>query len=257
MKKLASYTFEDADLKSYLQEDFLAIHIKQNAFEIVTDLSESSHLFDLLELVEGDEKVKGVFIFNTPGIFGEEEYDAFLRKVFGLKADDPFSKIAAYDKQGVRKRQINILNHFITSTLATSKLIVLGLQGCVVTPFFGASLAADLRFGSPDMGFCLAHVKYGLPPTGALPYFLPRFLGLNHAKDLLFRGGKISAQQALELRLINQIVPGGNFVQECLEILRGMTHADAKFIRITKQLTNTYARELENYLEFESRILFF
>lgn len=257
MKKLASYTFEDADLKSYLQEDFLVIHIQQNAFEIVTDLSESSHLFDLLELVAEDEKVKGVFIFNSPGIFGEEEYDAFLRKVFDLKADDPFSKIATYDKQGIRKRQINILNHFITSTLANSKLIVLGLQGGVVTPFFGASLAADLRFGSSDMSFCLAHVKYGLPPTGALPYFLPRFLGLNHAKDLLFRGGKISAQQALELRLINQILPGENFAQECLEILRGMKHADTKFIRITKQLTNTFARELENYLDFESRILFF
>ena len=257
MKKLTSFVSENADLKSYPEGDFLIIEIKQNAFEIVTDLTESSHLFDLLSLVDSDPTMKGVFIVNHPDCFSETEYEAYLRKVLKIKNEDEVDGLSALDRQGIRKRQINILNHFILSAFKMQKLIVIGLQGCVVTPFMGASLAADLRFASEDMSFSLAHITFGLHPSGALPYLLPKYIGLSRSKDLLFRGGRIDSKEALKLGLVSEILPTENFPQACIQELKRMPPIDLHLIKTTKQLMNIYAGELEHYFEFESKISFF
>jgi enoyl-CoA hydratase/carnithine racemase len=257
MEKLTTYHFEDEDLKSYPEEEFLIIYLKQNAFEIVTDLSESSHLFDLLERVEKDAAMKGVFIYNHPGCYSEEEYEAYLKRILKIKESEEIDLFTAHHSQSIRKRQINILNQFILNAIKMQKLVIIGLQGCVVTPFFGASLGADLRFVSENMRFSLAHLSFGLHPTGALPYLLPKFIGINRAKDFLFRGGDISAEQALKLGLINQIYPRDTFLDNCLAELKKLQRIDHHLIKITKQLMNTYAGELERYFEFESKISFF
>lgn len=257
MKKLTSFVSENADLRSYPEGDFLIIEIKQNAFEIVTDLTESSHLFDLLALVNNDPEMKGVFLVNHPGCFSEAEYEAYLRKILKIKDEEEVDSLTTHDRKSIRKRQINILNHFILSAFKMQKLIVIGLQGCVVTPFMGASLAADLRFASEDMSFSLAHITFGLHPSGALPYLLPKYVGLSRAKDLLFRGGQIDAKEALKLGLVSEILPTENFPQACIQELKRMPPIDLHLIKITKQLMNIYAGELEHYFEFESKISFF
>lgn len=257
MKKLTTYHFEHEDLKSYPEEEFLIIYLKQNAFEIVTDLSESSHLFGLLTRVENDEKMKGVFIYNQPGCYSEQEYEAYLKRILKIKESEEMHLAAAHNSQSIRKRQINILNQFILNAIKMQKIVIIGLQGCVVTPFFGASLAGDLRFVSDDMRFSLAHLSFGLHPTGALPYLLPRYVGINRAKDFLFRGGSISAEQAQKLGIINQVFPRATFLESCLAELKKLQRIDHHLIKITKQLMNIYAEELERYFEFESRISFF
>lgn len=257
MKKLTTFTFEDEDLKSYREEEFLIIEIKQNAFEIVTDLSESSHLFDLLTLTENAPDMKGILLINHPGCFGEAEYEAYLKRILKINAGETMDWQAAHEGRSIRKRQINILNQYILNSLRAQKLIIVGLQGEVVTPFMGGSLAADIRFASEDMSFSLAHLTFGLHPSGALPYLLPRYLGISRAKDLLFRGGRISAQKALDLGLINQIFSAGNFLEACLAELKKLQRLDLRVIKITKQLMNIYSEELARYFEFEAKVSFF
>jgi 2-(1,2-epoxy-1,2-dihydrophenyl)acetyl-CoA isomerase len=201
--------------------------------------------------------MKGIFIYNHPDCYSEEEYKAYLKRILKIKESEESDLSAAHSSQSIRKRQINILNQFILNAVKMQKLVVIGLQGCVVTPFFGASLGGDLRFASENMYFSLAHLTFGLHPTGALPYLLPRFTGINRAKDFLFRGGNISAEQALKLGLINQIFPQATFWEDCREELKKLQRIDPHLIKITKQLMNIYADELERYFEFESKISFF
>ena len=257
MKKLTTFTFEDEDLKSYREEEFLIIEIKQNAFQIVTDLSGSSHLFDLLDLTENHSDMKGVLLVNHPGCFGEAKYEDYLKKILRINAGEKMDLLAAHESQSIRKRQINILNQFILNSLRMQKLVIVGLQGDVVTPFMGGSLAADIRFGSQDMSFSLAHLTFGLHPSGALPYLLPRYLGISRAKDLLLRGGKIPAEGAMKLGLINQILPAENFLEACITEVKKMQRIDLRLIKITKQLMNIYSEELARYFEYEARVSFF
>ena len=129
----------------------------------------------------------------------------------------------------------------------------MGLQGSVVTPFFGASLAADLLFATEDMQFTLAHLKYGLHPTGALPYLLPKYIGVNKAKYYLYRGGHISSNEALSLGLINKVYSSNSFLNNCLSEIRSIITNDVEVLKITKKLININADEIIKYFEYESK----
>ena len=155
----------------------------------------------------------------------------------------------------MRLRQINILNHFILEITKLSKIVVMGLQGCVVTPFFGLSLAADLRLVSDNFMVLFSHIKYGLHPSGALPYFLPKYIGLNHTQELLYMGGSISAKKARELGLINQIFPEKDFHHLCLDAIEILSNRHPNLIRSTKQLLNINITDLEKYFEHESKFV--
>jgi enoyl-CoA hydratase/carnithine racemase len=253
MNKLQSLNFEDEDLHAFVQQNILIIHIKKNAFEIVTDLSESDHLFALLDLAEKKTEIRAIFIYNTSGVFDDLAYDSFLRKIFNLQKESDETNFANISDQSARKRQINILNHFISYALNYKKILTIGLQGGVVTPFFGASLACDLRFVTPDMKYSLAHLKYGLHPTGALPFLLPQFIGYNSARYYLYKGGTISAEQALKIDLVSKILPSESFVEQCLSTLKTITRYDTEVMTITKKLLNTRADDLQKYFEFEAK----
>ena len=87
-----------------------------------------------------------------------------------------------------------MIDRIILRLIELKKITYIGLQGEVVTPFFGASLSFDFRFASRDMCFSLAHSQYGLHASGALPFFLPRFLQYSQAIEIIlekqpFKGG--------------------------------------------------------------------
>jgi len=253
MTHYTSLAFEDDDFKSYLENEILIVNIKSNAFEIVTDLSESAYLFDVLDLAEKSHDVKAVFIYNSPGCFGDEEYELFLRKILKIddrKTGDNFAEIADPSR---RLRQINILNHFIYQAISFKKLLIMGLQGCAVTPFIGACLAADLRFATENVQFSFAHLKYGLHPAGALPYLLPKYIGLSKSKYLLYHGGRINVQEALDMGLINNIFNQDNFLESCLMEIKDIVKYDSEVLTITKKLFHTDPEELQKYFEYETQ----
>ncbi len=254
MKKLNTMNFEDEEIKSYVHQHALIINIKNNAFEIATNIVESNILFDLFELAVKTDKIKLVFIYNEPECMGEEEYEKYLKGIYG---EDFSTKlhIKNSEAQHVRLRQINILNHFILELTKLSKIVVMGLQGCVVTPFFGLSLAADLRLVSDNFRVLFSHIKYGIHPSGALPYFLPKYIGLNHTQELLYMGGGVSAEKAKDLGLVNQIFPEKDFHRLCLDEIDILSHRHPNLIRSTKLLLNINIADLEKYFEHEAKFV--
>jgi len=253
MKRLTSFIFEDEDIKSYLENEILIVNIKKNAFEIGTDLAESAYLFEILDMAEKSPEVKAVFTYNNPGTFGDDEYEIFLKKIFKIENGNANKNFGDIEDQSLRIRQINILNHFINHSVNFKKILVMGLQGGVVTPFIGASLAADLRFASKDMQFSFAHLKYGLHPTGALPFLLPKHIGLSKSKYLLFRGGKINAQEALNMNLVNKVFDQENFLESSLNEIQDLIKHDNEILIITKKLFHINPEELQKYFEYETQ----
>lgn len=75
---------------------------------------------------------------------------------------------------------------------------------------FGLSLmnACDLVFASDDAYFASAYLTLGVTPDGGGTYWLPRIVGSRKAAEIMLLGERLSAAAALELGLINRIVPG-------------------------------------------------
>jgi enoyl-CoA hydratase/carnithine racemase len=244
------------EFQSYLKEDIAVIKIKCHVFDALTDLAESGKMISLIQLAERIPDVKALLLLNEPGCMDEEEYDKFLHRILD-RGIDPY---APEETQGIiqrvdRIREINILNRTISHLVEFKKISVMGLQGNIVTPFFGASLSTDFRYASEDMSFSLAHLKYGLHPSGALPFFLPRYINHSKAIELLFTCEKISGQEALELGLVNRILPSADFENHCLQEIDKLCHLDTRVIHATKLLANFSRVELRNYFDIESALL--
>src|SRR5204862_2653483 len=72
---------------------------------------------------------------------------------------------------------------------------------------FAPTLAAEIRDAVPEATFALEEVALGLYPTGNATVLLPRKIPWVHAHELLLTARPIDARRALEIGLVNRIIP--------------------------------------------------
>lgn len=252
MSKNALFDFTNVDLTFHVDENIAILKIGKKVFDDVTDLDKKKQILSFYDSIEKDSSIKALLVINENGSYDEVAYSKFMGKISGEDIDfsNPSIMSECYRKTSL-PREINFLHDIIRRTVDFNKIIIEALQGTVVTPFFGVSLSADLRFATKSMRFSLAHLKYGLHPSGALAFFLPRYIGQGKAVELLLRGGYISADKALKLGLINKIVSQDNFERKCINEAKRICRIDANLIKRTRVLTNYFKKELESYFKIE------
>ena len=241
-----NFEFESDEIKCYTTENIGIIKLKSNVFNIVSSLAGSSDVFSVFKIAEQDNNIKLLLILNERCCFSEEEYLEFINSIA--------EKGIGTGKEIIRLRQINILNRFILEMTRFNKLVISCLSGNIVTPFFGASLSADFRFASEDMVFSLSHLKLKVHPSGALPYFLPKYVGFSKANELLFSDREISAREAMKLGLINKILPKDDFERHCIREVQSLIDIDPIVVKTTKHLLRFSEKELSMYFQKEINI---
>ena len=249
------FFFETNELKTYLKDEIAVIKVKGNVFGTITDLAESGKFLSLIDMAEKNPDIKALLLINEPGCLGEDEYDTFLRKVLSREEDAERASQGTLIPKDSRIREINILNRVITHLVEFKKISVMGQQGTIVTPFFGAGLSADFRYAAEGVTYSLYHLKYGVHPGGALPFFLSRYVGHSKAVEVLFKGEKISAREALDLGLITAVLPKADFENHCIREIKKLCQLDLRLINTTKLLVNFPRAELRDYFDIESALL--
>lgn len=78
--------------------------------------------------------------------------------------------------------------------------------------------ACALAVSAAHATFAKPEIRLGFPPPFGGTQRLPRHIGRKRAFEMLLTGDVISAQRALELGLINRVVPGERLLQECLAL---------------------------------------
>jgi enoyl-CoA hydratase/carnithine racemase len=237
-----------------IQDNLAIISFKSEAFELITSIADSQVMMDFIREAEINASVKGLLLLNEPHCLGEQAYDQFIRSI--LLEDDSLENkdVPTFLQKNKRFRQINILNRFIKFLSGYHKLVIAGICYTVVTPFMGVALVADIRLASPYGVFSLAHRKYGLHPSGAIPFFLTHYLG--HSKSIEIQlSDKIYAEEAFRLGLINQILPADNFSENCMRYIQPYLANYRSTLSMTKRLNNFKHRGLQDYQEHESSLM--
>jgi enoyl-CoA hydratase/carnithine racemase len=103
---------------------------------------------------------------------------------------------------------------------ALPKLVIGAVDGYCMGGGLDFLLACDIRIATP--GSVFAHPGAGM---GIITGFggtarLPREVGRGRARELFWSGRRIGAEEALEIGLINEIVPRGSLRSRCLETSR-------------------------------------
>jgi len=86
------------------------------------------------------------------------------------------------------------------------KPVVAALPGVAAGGGFSLALACDWRIASESAVLVPAFPGLGAVPDGGLTYFLPHYLGIGLAQELLFTNARVSAARARELGLVHEVV---------------------------------------------------
>lgn len=115
------------------------------------------------------------------------------------------------------------------------------------------ALACDIVYASDQARFSQAFVKIGLVPDGGGMYFLPRAVGLQRAKELMFTGDFIEATEAERIGLVARIVPPGELLSKVYELARRITQNAPVAIALAKGILNKSLNvDLPTLLEMEA-----
>ena len=250
MKTITSTEFFDISRK-----DAIAIvRIKKNVFDFISNIELSRELRSFINNISSDTEIKALVFYNDPESLNEDNYDKFLRCIMSKSKDGDKPLLPCFDQQDIRFREIHLLNRFIRQIVNLKKIVVSGIQGSVVTPFVGLALASDLTYARKGTKLIMAHNKYGLHPSGGLPFFLSN--SLHHSIAMEFQMKNFTtAEEAYEIGLINKVLPEQEFVDNLIAETEKFTNCKYYTIQQTKRLSNFSRKSLDDYFEYEARIL--
>jgi 2-(1,2-epoxy-1,2-dihydrophenyl)acetyl-CoA isomerase len=97
-------------------------------------------------------------------------------------------------------------------------------------------LAADLVIASNTSKLIQVFVRRGLVPDGGVAYLLPRIVGMHKAKELMFFGDDLAAEDALRLGIVNKVVPADELQAVAKEWAERLASGPTKAIGWGKKL---------------------
>jgi enoyl-CoA hydratase len=139
------------------------------------------------------------------------------------------------DPEGVRRALHNDFQ-IIMRFWDCPKVTLAAAHGYCLGSAMELALACDITVASEECLFGAPEVRFG---SGIVAMLLPWLAGPKRAKYLLLSGDdRVTANAALEMGLINRVVPAGRALDETLEIARRIAANDSLAVKITKQAIN-------------------
>jgi 2-(1,2-epoxy-1,2-dihydrophenyl)acetyl-CoA isomerase len=119
-----------------------------------------------------------------------------------------------------------------------NKPIIAAVNGLTIGGAFTMCLSCcDLIYCSEHAWASLPFIGLGIVPELASTYILPRLIGLQRTKEIMFFGDRLSAQQLYDLGLINKVLPHDQLMpyvrEKALRLI--LPHAATYAISIAKQ----------------------
>lgn len=174
----------------------------------VNPLSVKSYLelYDAICELEKDESIGAIIITGN----GDKAFAAGLdvKDVMGKSAIETLDFLWSAPRKAFDK-----LTGIEKPTIAAIFGLALG-GGCEV------ALCCDLRIASEDAVIGLPEINLGIMPGSGATQRLPRLIGLAKAKEMLFTGDTINAQEAYRIGLVNKVVPKDKLMEEAMVLAK-------------------------------------
>ena len=115
------------------------------------------------------------------------------------------------------------------------KPVVAALNGDAIDQGLEIALACDLRIASGDGSFGLTHLAKGLIPWDGGTQRLPRLIGRSRATEMILSSRVVSAQEAVEIGLVNSAVEPDEVLSRATEIATTIAGHGPAAIRYVKE----------------------
>ena len=193
--------------------------------------SESLHtaLADLWDRLAADEAVRAVVLTGRGRAFSA---GGDFRVMTRVQRDEAF-----------REQNIAEARRIITGMVRCPVPVIAAVNGPAVGLGCSLALLSDLVLMAEGTYLADPHVQVGLVAGDGGAMVLPLIVGLARAKELLFLGDRVSAEEAVRLGLANRVVPGDKLLDEAMDLARRLAALPATALRGTKRAVNLHLEQ--------------
>jgi enoyl-CoA hydratase/carnithine racemase len=125
---------------------------------------------------------------------------------------------------------------FLTAISSATKPIVAAVAGTCVGVGTTMLMHCDMVYAADNAKFSMPFSKLGLCPEAASSYLFPALAGYQRAAEYLLTGDSFSAQEALNLGLVNRVLPVEQLMTYATAQATKLVDLPASSIRATKRL---------------------
>ena len=134
------------------------------------------------------------------------------------------------------------------------KIVVVGMHGYCLGGALQLAMACDIRVSTPDCQIGLPAIRESLIP-GLGTWRLPRYVGWGRAKKLILGGENISGEEALNIGLVDHLVPSVDFFSHLDQIADNYLKSCSTGSRMSKLLINTaFDLNYDDFLNYYFRL---
>lgn len=194
---------------------------------------------DLLTAFEqcADDSIRAVVVTGSPHFAAGADIKGF-QAAYDSGADDTLAR-ALVDAAWALER--------------LEKPTIAAVRGYALGGGLELALAADFRFLADDAQIGQPEIKLGIIPGAGGTQRLTRIVGIQKAKDIVFSGRFVGAEEALSLGLADRVVPADELDAAAMDAARGYASGPTKAIAAAKRAINDgTGRPMDERIEIEA-----
>jgi enoyl-CoA hydratase/carnithine racemase len=153
-------------------------------------------------------------------------------KVFAGGADITVMAEAGYAEMAARGARLQASVNLLA---ALGKPVVAAITGYALGGGMEVALAADFRVAGERARLGQPEILLGIIPGAGGTQRLPRLIGPAKAKDLVFSGRMVNADEALRIGLVDQVVPDSEVYSAAVDMVKRYAAGPALALRAAKQ----------------------
>ncbi len=192
--------------------------------------------------------------------FAQATDDETVRVVVVTGSGDAFCSGADLKEaaQGIASYSSEVRNRYNPIILAMRNMpkpIIGRINGVAAGAGCSLALACDILVASEESYLSEAFVGIGLVMDSGSSYFLPRLVSAAKAFELATTGAKIPAKEALELGMVNKVVPKAELDEAVNQYAAYYRHAPTVAVGLMKKMLNqSLQSSLQEMLEMEAQL---
>lgn len=120
--------------------------------------------------------------------------------------------------------------------------VIAAVEGFALGGGCELALACDVRIAGEGARMGFPEVTLGIFPAAGGTHRLPRLVGIGKAKELVFTGRIVTAEEALAIGLVEHVVPEGDAWAHSIELARQIARNGSLALKVAKMALNAIAR---------------
>ncbi|MFJ8742624.1 enoyl-CoA hydratase/isomerase family protein [Embleya sp. NPDC127516] len=247
-------TDTDQDLLHRVSEGVLWLTLNRPAASNSLTWAQRELLIDLLAEASATETVRAVVLTaagpkhfctgmdlrSSPGT--KSLLAAAAEGAEGAEPDDAPKPPARPTGYATRMMKTGV-QRLTNAVLDCEKPVIAAVNGTTAGYGMSLALACDLVIAADTARFIQIFTRRGLVPDGGSAYLLPRLVGPQKAKELMFFGDDLPAAEALRIGVVNKVVAADELQAVAKEWAERLATGPTRAYAFTKQLVN---RSLES-----------